>query len=57
VQANIWVSSAPPWHHIDSAVPRFPRNPEAGLKGLLELARASVVRLGRATGLSRKDAV
>jgi hypothetical protein len=57
VQANIWVSSAPPWHHIDSAVPRFPRDPEAGLKALLELARASVVRLGRATGLSRKDAV
>ena len=53
VQANIWVSSAPPWHHIDAAVPRFPRDPEMGVKAFLELVRASVVKLGRATGISK----
>jgi hypothetical protein len=55
VQANIWVSSAPPWHYIDSAVTRFPHDPEIGLKAFLELARTSIVKLGRATGLSRKE--
>ena len=53
VQANIWVSSAPPWHYIDAALPRFPRDPEMGVKAFLELVRASVVKLGRVTGFQR----
>ncbi len=52
VRANVWVSSAPPWHCIDAAVPRFPRDPEIGLAAFLELIRSSIVKLGRATGLS-----
>ena len=24
---HMWVSSAPPWHHIDPALPRFERHP------------------------------
>jgi hypothetical protein len=53
MQANAWVISAPPWHYIDAEVMRFPRDPEIGLKGLLELARSSIVKLGRATGMSK----
>ncbi|HKS63039.1 MAG TPA: GFA family protein [Xanthobacteraceae bacterium] len=55
MQANAWVSSAPPWHHIDAEVMRFPRDPEMGLKAFLELARSSIVKLGRATGISDRD--
>ena len=53
LRANIWVSSAPPWHYIDPAVPRFPRDPEGGLKAFFELIRTSIVKVGRATGLSK----
>jgi hypothetical protein len=53
VHAHVWVSSAPPWHCIDAAVPQFPRDPEIGLKAFLELIRSSVVKLGRAAGLSK----
>jgi hypothetical protein len=31
---------------------RFPRDPEMGLKAFIELARTSIVKLGRATGIS-----
>ena len=54
MQANAWVSSAPHWHYIDAEVMRFPRDPEMGLKALLELARSSIVKLGRATGISER---
>jgi hypothetical protein len=46
-QANIWTQSAQPWHHLDAAMPRFKRNPEFGIKAILEFARAAGVRLGR----------
>jgi hypothetical protein len=49
-QANIWTQSAPPWHCLDSAVPRFKEDPEIGLTALFELTRTSIVRLGRAVG-------
>ena len=54
MHANAWVSSAPAWHYIDPAVLRFPRDPEMGLKALLELARTSIVKLGRATRISKR---
>ena len=54
MRANAWVSSAPPWHYIDAEVMRFPRDPEMGLKGFLELARTSIVKLGRATGIGNR---
>ncbi|HJQ60609.1 MAG TPA: GFA family protein [Vineibacter sp.] len=50
VQANIWMSSAQPWHGVDAAVPAFPRDPEISLTALLELARTTVVKIGRAVG-------
>jgi len=57
MQANAWVSSAPPWHFIDAEVMRFPRDPEMGFKAFLELARSSIVKLGRAAGIAdRKTA-
>jgi hypothetical protein len=54
MRANAWVSSAPPWHYIDAEVMRFPRDPEMGLKAFLELARTSIAKLGRATGISSR---
>jgi len=49
--ANIWIKSAQPWHYLDSALPRFKQDPELGATAILELARASVVKIGRAIGL------
>jgi hypothetical protein len=50
-QANIWVKSAQPWHDLDPAIPLFDQDPEMGISALLELARSSLVKLGRRAGL------
>jgi hypothetical protein len=46
-QANIWIKSAQPWHHLDAALARFKENPELGIAGLFELVRSTGVKLGR----------
>jgi hypothetical protein len=46
-QANIWIKSAQPWHHLDAAISRFKENPELGVTALLEFVRSHAVKLGR----------
>jgi hypothetical protein len=46
-QANIWIKSAQPWHHLDAAISRFKENPELGARAILEFFRSSAVKLGR----------
>jgi hypothetical protein len=48
---NIWTKSAQPWHYLDRALPRFKQDPELDATAILELARASVVKIGSAMGL------
>jgi len=50
-QLHIWTDEAQPWHTLDAAVPRFPRNPNFSARALLEVARAISLRLGRSLGL------
>jgi Glutathione-dependent formaldehyde-activating enzyme len=54
-QANIWTESARPWHFLDAAIPQFERDPELGTTALFEVARSSLVRLGRVVGLLSKQ--
>jgi hypothetical protein len=51
-QLHIWTDEAQPWHTLDAAVARFPRNPSFSARALLELGRVAMVRLGRLLGLS-----
>ena len=46
-QANIWIKSAQPWHHLDAAISRFKENPELGARAILEFFRSSAVKLSR----------
>jgi hypothetical protein len=46
--------SAQPWHDLDPAIPRFDQDPEMGFSARLELARSSLVKLGRRAGLLRR---
>lgn len=46
-QANIWIKSAQPWHHLDASVSRFKENPELGVRAIFEFLRSSAVKLGR----------
>jgi Glutathione-dependent formaldehyde-activating enzyme len=54
-QANIWTKSAQPWHFLDAAIPQFERDPKMGTTAMFEIARSSLVRLGRVVGLLSKQ--
>jgi hypothetical protein len=51
-QANIWVSSAQPWSQLDADIPQFRNNPKPGLRALLSICKAFLLRVGRKAGFA-----